>query len=244
MTSALIIGATGATGQFVLKEILSTTYFTRVGEYGRRVTPTNDLPTVIEPVTLEQKSIDFENLGASGLKEGKWDVIYITLGTSRAAAGSAEAFEKIDREYVLNAAREAKSDDPSHKQRLVYLSSTGANSKSSFLYPKSKGLTEEGLAAIGYDDTIIFQPGILAGRNSGRIGETILGAITGPLSHIFSGLEIKIPVLGKSIVLAGKVGSAALPATAQATTTGGSGSGTTYTVIGNAGAVAMSPQDV
>lgn len=27
---------------------------------------------------LEQKTIDFENLGDSGLKSGKWDVVFIT----------------------------------------------------------------------------------------------------------------------------------------------------------------------
>ena len=27
---------------------------------------------------LEQKTIDFENLSAAGLKDGKWDVVYVT----------------------------------------------------------------------------------------------------------------------------------------------------------------------
>ena len=43
------------------------------------------------------------------------------LGTSRGQAGTPENFEKIDREYVLNAAKAAKLDD-SHPQRLVYVS--------------------------------------------------------------------------------------------------------------------------
>ena len=42
---------------------------------------------------------------------------------------------------------------------------------------RSKGLTEEGLAHLGYDDTIIFRPGFLAGANreETRTAETILG---------------------------------------------------------------------
>lgn len=55
------------------------------------------------------------------------------LGTSKAKAGSAEAFEKIDREYTVNAAKAAKTDDP--KKRVVYLSSVGANADFRFLYP-------------------------------------------------------------------------------------------------------------
>jgi oxidoreductase len=96
--SALIIGATGATGKKLLNELLSSPHFTRVGEYGRRwvcipftlpvtyhgemefaccrVTPEDQLGP--GKAKLEQKVIDFERLEASGLKDGKWDVVYIT----------------------------------------------------------------------------------------------------------------------------------------------------------------------
>lgn len=73
--SALIIGATGATGKHLLREVLSSSKFSRVGEYGRRVTPTEGLPGKEK---LEQKTIDFENLGATDLRGGKWDVVFIT----------------------------------------------------------------------------------------------------------------------------------------------------------------------
>lgn len=115
--SALIIGATGATGKHLLKELLASNDFSRVGEYGRRVTPADQLGGASSK--LEQKVIDFEKIEEAGLKDGKWDVVFITyvvrfksalwpaehrrktrLGTTRAAAGSAEAFERIDREYV------------------------------------------------------------------------------------------------------------------------------------------------
>lgn len=163
--SALLVGATGATGRYVLKELLASQQFTRVGEYGRRTTPLDQITAGKEK--LEQKTIDFKKLENSGLKDGKWDVVFITfdsirflsdnqtnivdrLGTTRANAGSAAAFEKIDREYVINAARAAKSDS---SQRLVYLSvsiaifftvhtftqqlqSAGASASSSFLYPR------------------------------------------------------------------------------------------------------------
>jgi oxidoreductase len=46
--------------------------------------------------------------------------VFIALGTTAKAAGSPEAFERIDREYVINAARSAKSEG--HPQRLVYVS--------------------------------------------------------------------------------------------------------------------------
>jgi uncharacterized protein YbjT (DUF2867 family) len=43
-----------------------------------------------------------------------------------------------------------------------FLQSIGANPKSSFLYPRSKGLTEQALAELGYKDTIVFRPSALS----------------------------------------------------------------------------------
>lgn len=77
--SALIIGATGATGKHVLKQLLASKDYTRVGEYGRRVT--QDITEGKEK--LEQKAIDFEKLEEAGLKEGKWDVVIVTYVTRR-----------------------------------------------------------------------------------------------------------------------------------------------------------------
>ncbi|KAH9479324.1 Protein FMP52, mitochondrial [Psilocybe cubensis] len=235
--TALIIGATGQTGRHLLQNLLASPHFSHVGEYGRRVTPTEEITTGKDK--LEQKTIDFEKISESGLKQKNWDVVFITLGTTRANAGSAEAFEKIDREYVLAAAKEARSSDPSASQRLVYLSSGGANSSSPFLYPKSKGLTEEGLASLGYSDTIIFRPGFLAGTNRSdhRLAESVFGKITGVLSYVTSAVEINIRTLGKAMAEAGRLGSASLPPAVHAAQAGKDGA--KFTVINNAGAIKL-----
>ncbi|KAH7345314.1 hypothetical protein B0J17DRAFT_36086 [Rhizoctonia solani] len=242
--SALLVGATGATGRHVLRELLKDPQFTRVGEFGRRSLPESELQGV-DTSKLQRKVVDFEKLDEKEWKEGHWDVVYITLGTTRKQAGSAEAFEKIDRDYVINAAKAAKSTDASHQQRLVYLSSTGANASSPFLYTKSKGLTERGLASLGYSDFIAFQPGFLAGAQRGetRIAETVFGWVTGALSHFTSSMEINVADLARSIVTAGKLGTAALPnsvGASQAPAREGAGA---YTIIGNAGAIALSKEN-
>lgn len=96
--SALLLGGTGAVGKKLLAELLESDEWSRVGEYGRRV---STLPQGQgRPTKLEQKVIDFEDLGKAELKAGRWDVVFVTLGTIRAQAGSAAQFEKIDREYV------------------------------------------------------------------------------------------------------------------------------------------------
>ncbi|KAJ6605843.1 hypothetical protein B0H10DRAFT_2076110 [Mycena sp. CBHHK59/15] len=233
--TALIFGATGQVGGHLLKELLASPHFTHVGEFGRRTTSLEVLDTAGKE-KLEQRTLDFEKLNAAGLKDAKWDVVFITLGTSAKAAGSSEAFERIDREYVINAARAAKSD---HPQRLIYVSSGGADSSSRFLYPRSKGLTEEGLASLGYSDTIVFRPGLLTGtsRPEFRLGETVAAAVTGLLSRVTSSVEIKVATLAQSLVKAAVLGSAELPPVAKATQVGKDGA--SFTLIGNAGALAL-----
>ncbi|KAG1771493.1 hypothetical protein EDD22DRAFT_1027356 [Suillus occidentalis] len=237
MSTALILGSTGATGRHLLRELLSSNEWSKVGEYGRRVTPEADLPQ--NRGKLEQKTIDFENLEAAGLKDGRWDVVFVTLGTTRAKAGSAEMFEKIDREYVVNACKAAKTGDPEHKQRVVYLSSGGANPSSPFLYAKSKGLTELGIARLGYADTIVFRPGLLKGakRADPRLAETIVGYVTGAMSYFTSSVEIHVPVLAKAIMKAGVLGSSGLPPAVGATKAGQEDAW--FTVIGNKGALVL-----
>ncbi|KAG2111103.1 hypothetical protein DEU56DRAFT_920106 [Suillus clintonianus] len=235
MSTALILGATGATGKHLLRELLSHNEWSKVGEYSRRVTPEADLPQ--NRGKLEQKTIDFENLEVAGLKDGRWDVVFVTLGTTRARAGSAEMFEKIDREYVVNACKAAKTDDPTHKQCVVYLSSGAANPSSSFMYMRSKGLTELDIARLGYADTIVFRPAVFKGaeRADKRLAEAVLGYVTGLMSHFTSHAEIHVAVLAKAIMKAGSLGSSGLSPTVGATKAGEEGA--RFTLIGNKGAL-------
>lgn len=73
--SALIIGATGAVGGPLLTQLLESKDFTRVGEFGRRVTKPEGLTNSDK---LEQKEINFDDLENAGLKSGKWDLVFIT----------------------------------------------------------------------------------------------------------------------------------------------------------------------
>jgi hypothetical protein len=54
--------------------------------------------------------------------------------------------------------------------------SSGANPKAPFLYPRSKGLTEQALAELGYKDTVIFRPAMLSNtqRPDARFAESAL----------------------------------------------------------------------
>ncbi|KAI5123479.1 hypothetical protein M0805_008849 [Coniferiporia weirii] len=241
--SALLLGATGAVGKHVLREVLASGEYARVCEAGRRVTPLTDLSCA--QGKLEQRTIDFERISEAGLREGRWDVVIITMGTTRAAAGSAKMFEKIDREYVLNAARAAKSEDPTHEQRLVYCSTGLANANSSFPYLRSKGLTENGLADLGYADTIVFRPGYFtnADRPQARLIDPIIAPVMKLASFFFQGMVIDVVTLAKSMTRAGHLGSARLSPAVGATTVHTPG-GAAFTAIENAGPERLATADL
>jgi len=234
--SALIFGATGQTGRHLLRELIASPTFTRVCEAGRRVTPAEDLPAQASG-KVEQKVIDFERLDEAGLKEGQWDVVFIAMGTTAKNAGSQENFTKIDKEYVVNAAKAAKTDK---HQRLIYVSVYSASLTSSVPYSRSKGLTEQALAEVGYKDTIIFRPAVLSNTNRSetRVLESALVAVTGVLARFSPKVRIDVDKLAKSLRIVGEQGTSCLPSGAQAQETNWGGKN--FTMIDNASALALS----
>jgi len=74
--SALLLGATSAAGSLLLQEVLTSPVFDRVGEYGRRVTHAEKIRFGMDK--LEQKVIDYDDIEKMGLREGRWDVVFIT----------------------------------------------------------------------------------------------------------------------------------------------------------------------
>jgi len=232
MPSALIFGATGQTGRHLLRELIECPKFTRVCEVGRRVTPAEDLPAQASG-KLDQKVIDFERLEEAGLKEGKWDVVFIAMGTTAKNAGSPENFTKIDKEYVVNAAKAAKADND---QRLIYVSVSTADPRSSIFYSRSKGLTEQALAEVGYKDTIMFRPAVLSNtnRSESRFVETAFLAVTGVLSRISSKVQIDVDKLAKSLCVVGEQGTYGVHT--KETNWGGKN----FAVVDNSSALALS----
>ncbi|KAG0283140.1 Protein fmp52, mitochondrial, partial [Linnemannia gamsii] len=155
---------------------------------GRRPVSTDNDSSFTNLSRLEQKTIDFENIATTFPDEGANlpQVVFCTLGTTRANAGSAEAFKKIDQQYVLDSAL-----------HFLYCSSGGSNANSYFLYMKTKGETEKALAEIGFERVSIFQPAFLKvvePRNQGnRYAEWVLDRFV-PVIELFAEKSTTISV--------------------------------------------------
>jgi uncharacterized protein YbjT (DUF2867 family) len=106
------------------------------------------------------------------------------LGTTWRKAGRDEAaFRAVDETLVIETGRAARA---AGVERLVAVSSAGADPMSRNFYLKVKGETERELARLGFKRLDILRPGLLRGARRGdrRPAERLLVAV-GPLADAF-----------------------------------------------------------
>ncbi|MFQ2010876.1 NAD(P)H-binding protein [Aeromonas veronii] len=118
--------------------------------------------------------VDFDDLASVTLPRPV-DIAFCALGTTRKDAGSAEAFRRVDLDYVIAFAELARRHGC---QRLIVVSSMGASARSPALYPRTKGEMEQALLAQSWPRLAIVRPAMLLGdrqppRRSEQIFQTI-----------------------------------------------------------------------
>ena len=147
---AIVIGATGATGKELVVRLLEDSDFNSVSIFVRKK------PTISHK-KLKTFKIDFSKIGNfSELIKG--DVLFSCLGTTLKTAGSKLKQYKVDYTYQYEFAKYASENGVS---LYSLVSSTGANSKSFFFYPKIKGQLEDSVKKLPFKTIHIFQPPIL-----------------------------------------------------------------------------------
>lgn len=170
-------GGTGLVGGAVLQLLGKDARYGRVTSLVRRDTP-------LPPGVISQR-VDFEHL--EGLSLPDVDDAFCCLGTTRRDAGSAEAFRRVDLDYVVAFARLSKR---AGAQRFLLVSSVGASAGSPFLYPRTKGESEAAVSALGFSTVVILRPSFLLGvrarPRSGeglaiRVGQLVRPVLVGPL---------------------------------------------------------------
>ena len=147
---ALVIGATGATGRELVQLLLKDDDFSQVSIFVR--TAPN-----IKHKKLKTHVIDFKEL-EKNKDIIKGDVLFSALGTTKKDAGGKDQQYEIDYSYQYEFAKIAAENGVG---QLSLVSSVGANSKSSFFYPKIKGALEEAVKKLNFKKIDIFQPPML-----------------------------------------------------------------------------------
>lgn len=163
--TALVFGATGLVGGHLVNFLLLHPAYEKVRIFSRR-------PLEVEHPKLEEQIIDFDRLEESApLMKG--EDVFVCLGTTRAKAGSREAFRRVDYEYPLQIAQFA-ADQGANQFLLV--SSAGADPESLFYYLRVKGELERDLRKLNFWALQLFRPSLLLGeREDHRLAEKAIG---------------------------------------------------------------------
>lgn len=174
-------GATGLVGSELLALLLADPTVGRVHSLTRRASG-------IEHPAVAEHAVDFDRLPeAPELPPA--DEAYCCLGTTMRAAGSRNAFRRVDHDYVVAlgylAVRLAA-------RSFAVISSVGADPSARSFYLRTKGETERDLRSLGLPRLTIVRPSLLLGdrretRWGERIGEVALRLasplLVGPLAR-------------------------------------------------------------
>lgn len=170
-----LVGATGLVGRHVILECVGR-HDVRLAALARREMP---LPT---GARMEMFVAPPETWGDI-LAEVRPRALICALGTTWKKAGADEAaFRSVDRDLVLATARAAYAHGV---ERMVAVSSVGADPHGRTIYLRVKGEVEVELARIGFVRLDILRPGLLHGerREDPRMAERI-GMVVSPLANL------------------------------------------------------------
>jgi uncharacterized protein YbjT (DUF2867 family) len=173
--TAVVAGASGLVGRELVARLLCTPAYRRT-------------------IALTRRSLGLEHpryVEASARFDALDDVLaplaprstpvdaYCCLGTTIRAAGSPQAFFRVDHDLVLAFARWAAD---AAVARLVVVSALGADATSRVYYNRVKGETENDLHAVLDSKLVLVRPSLLDGpRTESRWGETLALAVTRPV---------------------------------------------------------------
>jgi uncharacterized protein YbjT (DUF2867 family) len=192
---ALLAGASGLVGGYVLEALLDAPDFGRVFAITRR-------PLGRENSRLANRIVQFDKL-ESQLKGQTCHVAFCCLGTTLKQAGSEQAFRQVDLGYVLSFARAALA---ARAERFVVVSSFGANAQSKHFYLRVKGEMEAALEALRFPALDILQPGpLITFRRPGEIAAAIFAPVVNPF---LTGTRVGMRGISPRAVAAAALGAA------------------------------------
>jgi uncharacterized protein YbjT (DUF2867 family) len=168
-----LVGASGLVGSAVIEESIGRTDLRIIGVARREVA----LPKGARLEILLGDRAQWPVL----IEAAHADVLVCALGTTRKTAGSDEAFRAVDHDLVLETARAARL---AGIERMILVSSVGADPESGNLYLRTKGEVENALGELGFARLDILRPGLLRGKREEDRPLERAGQVVAPLADI------------------------------------------------------------
>lgn len=177
MKKAIIYGASGLVGSYILQLLLDDDNYEQVIIVVRR-----DLG--IQHPKLKSLTGDFSSLNSLA-KTLAADEVYIALGTTQKKTPDRKKYYRIDHDYPVLAAELAKANGA---KTVLLVSSVGANVRSNVFYTATKGKTERDIIDLDFDHAYIFRPSMILGdRKEKRPLEKVLQVIFKVINPLFIG---------------------------------------------------------
>ena len=177
MKKAILFGASGFIGRYLLDELLSNPLYELVTIVVRK-------NLQIDHPKLKTLIGDYHTL--PGLeKDIVADDIFITLGTTKKTTPDKDEYYQVDHDYPVLAAKMAKENGA----RAVFIvTAVGPDKNSTIFYLKTKWETERDILALDFEHTNIFRPSMIMGtRKEQRSLEKILIGIWRVITPVFMG---------------------------------------------------------
>ena len=163
MKTAIILGATGLTGNLLLEKLLNDPSCEKIKLFSRKTLGKNN-------PKIEEHLIDMFQL-EKYYEVFKGDVVYCCVGTTKAKTPNKEIYKKIDYGIPVNAAELSKKNGI---DTFIVISALGADPNSAVFYNKTKGEMQRDVLKQNIVNTYILQPSLIVGdRNESRLGENI-----------------------------------------------------------------------
>lgn len=158
---SVVVGATGAVGSALVRELCASSRCTAVVAIVRRQTAAFD--GVSGADKIRQHVVDMAELERETQKAAAGcSVAFCTMGIGQPSKVSKEELWKVDFEHATAFARGCKAAGVQH---ISLLTAVAADSKSRSRYLHVKGAVEDAYRALGFARTTLFRPSVLATKN-------------------------------------------------------------------------------
>ena len=150
--TAILLGATGLTGNLLLQQLLKDDDFQKIIPFSR------------SSVKLRQPKLEEHLIDLFQLKNHKdqfhADIVFCCVGTTQKKTPDKETYRKVDFGILVTAAKLAKQNNI---PKMIVVSAIGADKNSRFFYNKTKGEMEEAVLEQKISETYILRPSLIDG---------------------------------------------------------------------------------
>jgi len=196
--SAIILGATGLTGNILLQKLIEDERYESIKLFSRSKIeglPNKVIQFIGDLLNLEAFETDFTA-----------DEVYCCIGTTTKKTPNKTLYKKIDYGIPVTAATLAKKNNI---PTFVVISAMGAHKNSKVFYNKTKGEMEDAVLAQNIKNTFVLRPSLIGGdRQEQRLLEKIGLAIFKVIEPLFIGKLKQYKIIDAETIAKAMIGLA------------------------------------